>query len=244
MPVRLSLDVDVAGPGLDGLDQNLVDQPDDRGLLGRLGGFGAVPLQFFQISIRLSCCSRIAIKSSIVSAPTPRCLDQAGQFVGQGNDRHDAFPHRRADRVQRVQIEGIAGRHDQRALAVLQRKHAVAMDQPKRKTPQHAGINGRRSRGRRIPFPASADGTHQVFGRSVLQLERQRVQATIGRQALTHHVHFERTQTCPSFEGRRSNHRSVNLRSLGGEVRLKCRFLLLQTRTFGIRSRFAISLHA
>ena len=118
------------------------------------------------------------------------------------------------------------------------------MNQPKRKTPQHAGINGRHRQVDVIHSQRLADGTHQVFGRSVLQLQRQRVQATIGRQALTHRVHFERTQTCPSFEGRRSNHRSVNLRSLGGEVRLKCPFVLFHILTLGSCSRFAISLHA
>jgi hypothetical protein len=124
----LGLQVDVARPGLDRLDQDLVDQPHHRGLLGLFGRLRVVELDLLEhldlgvLLLRQEAVDRLG--------PDPEMgLDQPGQLVGQGKHRGNAHPHRGTDRVEGMEIQGIADRHDQRALLTAERKHAIAVNQ-------------------------------------------------------------------------------------------------------------------
>ena len=128
MPVRLRLHVNVAGPRFDRLREDLVDQPHDRGLLGHLRSFGSVQLDILQHLDAAS--SRWAIRPSIVSAPTPRCvLISLASSSGNANTGVTLCASRGTDTVDRIEIERISRRHHQRRSLATDRKNFVPMDQ-------------------------------------------------------------------------------------------------------------------
>jgi len=127
---RLRLDVDVAGPGFHGLGEDLVDQPDDRGLLGRLGVFRLIPLdlvEHFHAAVALVLPGHQAVDRLGRHAQVG--LYQLCQLGRYGQDRQHAEARGRAHRVQGVEVEGVAGGYNQRALFVPERKDVVAVDQ-------------------------------------------------------------------------------------------------------------------
>ena len=109
--------MDVARPRLDRLVENLVHQPDDRGLLDHLRRLGLVPvdlLEHLDAAVALLVLRHQAVDR--LGADAQVGLDQLGQFVGQGQHRQHALAGGGADGVQGVQIERIAGGHHQRTL--------------------------------------------------------------------------------------------------------------------------------
>ena len=106
--VLVGLDMDIAGPFVHRLDDDLVDQSDDRCLLGHLqqivtaaghgaAGFVVVGCQFVQG----------------VAAQTIVGLDELLDVVLGGQDGVDLKPGRHPHIVHRVEVEGVASGHSQ-----------------------------------------------------------------------------------------------------------------------------------
>ena len=111
----LRLDVHVAGPRLDRLQQDLVDQPDDRGLLGHLRELGAVGLDLLeQLDAVVARLGHQAVDRLAAHAQVG--LDQLGDLRAAGQHGHDAQAGGGAQLVQRIEVERIAGGHHQRAV--------------------------------------------------------------------------------------------------------------------------------
>ena len=129
MPDFLRFDVHVAGPRFDGLQENFVDQPHHRRLLGHLRQLGAVAFDLVEDFQRRRRCW--AISPSTVSLPTPRwVLMSLAISASAGQHGDDRLAGGRAEFVQRVEIERIAGGDDQGAVVLLDGKHRLAMDEP------------------------------------------------------------------------------------------------------------------
>ncbi len=120
--VFFGLDVDVAGPLVGGLDQDLVDQLDDRGFLGHLG----------QLRCRRPRCLRAARRRPSsrscdqggdgLAADAEVRLDEPGDFARAGQHRLDVQAGQRLQFVEGVDVERVAGGDDERA--VLARRAA------------------------------------------------------------------------------------------------------------------------
>ena len=112
----LRLDVDVAGPLVGGLDEDLVDQLDDRGLLGHLG----------QLRCRRPRCSSSSSTSSSsrscdqggdgLAADAEVRLDEPGDLARAGQHRLDVQAGQRLQFVEGVDVEGVAGGDDEGAV--------------------------------------------------------------------------------------------------------------------------------
>ena len=132
--------MDVARPRLDGLAKDFVHQADDRSFLRGLGVFRAVP---FQIVEHLDAAALFLLRHQIADrlrAHTEVFLDELRQLVGQRHDRNDARRQRRAQRVDGVQVERVAGGHNIRAFAATDRENAIAMDELQREVLQQRQV--------------------------------------------------------------------------------------------------------
>ena len=68
-------------------------------------------------------------------------LDPLGDFRAAGQHGHDRQPGGRAELVQRIQIERIAGGHHQRAVGAADREEGLAVDEPQGEVVQQAQID-------------------------------------------------------------------------------------------------------
>ena len=133
--VLLRLDVDVAGPLVGRLDEDLVDQLDDRRFLGLLGQLAVVGLDVFE-QLDLVLGRAPATSAVTVSPPTPKCvLDEPGDLARAGQHRLDVQAGERLQLVEGVDVERVAGGDDERAVVPGERHQVAAVDQLQR----HAG---------------------------------------------------------------------------------------------------------
>ena len=110
----LRLDVDVAGALVGGLDEDLVDQLDDAGLLGHLGHFAVVGLEAFeQFDVLVALLHQ---GGDGLAADAEMRLDEPGDLARAGQDRLNVQAGEHVQFVEGVDVEGIAGRDDQGAV--------------------------------------------------------------------------------------------------------------------------------
>ena len=123
----LRLDVHVAGPRIEGFQQDFVDQPDHGRFLGHLRQLGAVgfhrPMTFHLVA------ELIHHSLDGFAAHAEVGFDQLGDFLAAGQDRDDGLPGDRAQLIQGIEVEGVAGGDDQGAVFLTHRKHRLAMDE-------------------------------------------------------------------------------------------------------------------
>ena len=124
----LRLDVHVAGPRVDGLDEDFVDQVDDRGFLHLGGDFAVVHLQAVdQLDILVllplgeQAFDRLAADAQVR-------FDPLGDGVPRGEHRDDRAAKSGCGLVERVQIQRIGCCDQDRPAQPLDRKQPVAMD--------------------------------------------------------------------------------------------------------------------
>ena len=128
-PRLLRLDVYVAGPRLDGLQQDLVDQPDDRRLLRHLREFRAVRLDLLQ-EFHAVVVGRLGHQPlDRLAAHAQVGLDQLGDLVAAGQHGHDRLAGGQAQLVQRVEVERIAGGDHQSAVVLADGEEGLAVDE-------------------------------------------------------------------------------------------------------------------
>ena len=109
----LRFKVHVAGPQLDRLQQDLVDQSHHGGLLGHLREFGIVVDGLIEfdavVGLGQETVDRFAADPQVV-------LDSLGDLFAAGKHRHDVQSGSSAQFVQGVQVEGIARGDDDRTI--------------------------------------------------------------------------------------------------------------------------------
>ena len=126
--VFLMFDVDVAGLFVGRLDEDFVDQLDDRRFLGLLGDLAVVGLEFFE-KFDLGRLPLLDHGRDGFAADAEMGLDEPGDLARTGQHRPDAQAGQRLQFVQGVHVEGIAGGHDQGAVLPVDGQQAAAMDQ-------------------------------------------------------------------------------------------------------------------
>jgi len=134
---RLRLDMHVARLGLDGFQQDFVDQPDDRRLLRHFGQFRAVGLDALQQQYLVVVGGLGNQAFDRLAADAQVLFDQLGDLFPPGQDGRDEQACRGADLVQRIQVERIAGGDDQRPVGAANGEQRLAVDQLLRKIFQH-----------------------------------------------------------------------------------------------------------
>ncbi len=144
-PAPLGLQVDIARPRLDRLQQDLVDQPDNRRLLRHLGQLGAVRLDLVEQLHRILVGRLLEQPFDGFAADAQVRLDELGDLLSRREHRHDRQTRGGARFVQRIEIERIAGGDHQATVLAAHRKQRVAVDQPLRKLRQQRQVHlGRR----------------------------------------------------------------------------------------------------
>ncbi len=128
----------VAGAELDRLDQDFVDQPDDGWLFGGLRKLGIFALRQIKQFVVAALCQKAIDR---LAADAEVRLDPLGDFFAAGKHRDDRQARRHAEFVQRIEIEGIAGGDDQRAVVAMDRKERLAVDEPRREILQQLQID-------------------------------------------------------------------------------------------------------
>ena len=118
----LRLDVDVARPRFDRLDQNFVHQPNDRRFLGLFG----------QLAIDVDLVEKLDVLFVLLghqvvdrlAADAQVGLDLPGDLLALGQHRLDREAGRGAQLIERVEIERVARGDAQRAVLPLDRETA------------------------------------------------------------------------------------------------------------------------
>ena len=137
----IGLDVDVRRPIADRFDENLVDQLDDRGLLGH---FDHVAGLVDGIADDLDVFFGDHVLDGR-SAHTVELFDQAID-LGLGRQRHLDPPMRQhAQLVKGIQIVRIGGGHRERAVLLRDGNEAVAVHQFRRHDLEQFGVDGQRT---------------------------------------------------------------------------------------------------
>ena len=113
MRLLLVLDVDVAGPLVGRLDQDLVHQLDDRRFLGLLGQLAVVGLDPFEqldfVALLDQGLNRLAADAEVV-------LDEPGDLARAAEDRLNLQPGERLQFVERVDVVRVRRGDDERAV--------------------------------------------------------------------------------------------------------------------------------
>ena len=134
----LRFDVHVAGPQIDRLQQDLVDQPHHRGFLGHLREFGIVVDGLIEfdavVGRRQETVDRFAADAQVV-------LDPLGDLFAAGQHRHHGQPGGHAQLVQGIQVEGIARGDDQAPIVAADGEERFAMDEARGKVLQQAEVD-------------------------------------------------------------------------------------------------------
>ncbi|OHB69838.1 MAG: hypothetical protein A2V70_09595 [Planctomycetes bacterium RBG_13_63_9] len=124
----LRFDVHVAGPRLDRLQEDLVDQPDDRGFLGELRKLGAVTLDLFeQLDPAVERLGQETLDRLATHAEVR--LDQFVDLRAPGQDRHDRQSRGHAEFVQRIEVERVARGNDQGAVVLADGEERFSVDE-------------------------------------------------------------------------------------------------------------------
>ena len=76
-----------------------------------------------------------------VAADTQVRLDPFGDLLPAGQHWHDRQPGGHAQLIQRIEIEGVAGGDDQRAVVAMHREKRFAMDEPRREVLEQLQID-------------------------------------------------------------------------------------------------------
>ncbi len=134
----LRLDVNVAGPQIDRLQQDLVDQPHHRGFLGlrREFGVGINGLVEFDAVVGLGqeAVDRFAAHAQVR-------LDPLGNLLAAGQNGHHRQACGHAQLVQGVQVERIAGGDDEAAVVAADGEERFAMHEARREIFQKAEVD-------------------------------------------------------------------------------------------------------
>ena len=122
--------MDIAGPGFDRFGQDLVDEPNDRGLLGLLGILKAIrvdPFEHFDVAELHALQSDQAIDR--LGADAQVFLRQALDRLGGGHDRPDLDFQGRGDRVDGGKVEGVRNGQTHPTFAPFEGENGMAVDQ-------------------------------------------------------------------------------------------------------------------
>src|SRR5262245_22800178 len=134
------LDVDVAGPFVGGVDQDFVDELDDRRFLGHLGHFAVVGLDVLQ-QLHFIVGPLLDHRADGVAANAEMRLDEPGDLARAGQYRLHAQAGQRLQFIERIDIERISGRHDDRAVLSRQGPQSAAMHELERHRLEHFRLN-------------------------------------------------------------------------------------------------------
>ena len=136
----LALDVHVAGSGMDGLEQQFVDQTDDRCFLRHLRQLRAVGFDLIEQFEIVFFAAQLQQAFDRFAANPQMVLSQPVDFAASRQDGDDRFARRRAHFVDRIEIERVARGDDQLPVLAPDRKDPLAVDQLRRKTVQQREV--------------------------------------------------------------------------------------------------------
>ena len=122
MPGGLRFDVHVARPRLDRLDEDFVHQPNDRRFLGFFGKLAIDVDLVEQLDVLLVLQGHQVVDRFAADAQVG--LDLPGDLLALGEHRLDREAGRRAELVERVEVERVARGDTERAVLPLERETA------------------------------------------------------------------------------------------------------------------------
>jgi hypothetical protein len=124
----VGLDVDVAGPLVDRFEEDLVDQLDHAGLLGHLQQV-IVVLGVVADDLQVVGAHHLVER---LAADAEMRLDELLDVLLGRQGRLNLQARQQADLVEGVEVERVAGGHDQHAVVSLDRQDSLAVYEPRR----------------------------------------------------------------------------------------------------------------
>ena len=128
-------------------------------------------------SLRLPAEAVRLLKATLYELGECRRLDQLGDFPPSGQDRLHRQTGGGAQFVERIQVEGVARGHHQRAVVPANRKQGLAVNQPRRKGAQQRQVNFRFRQIDVVQSHFLTDGTQRGFLAHQSQFDRGLVDA-------------------------------------------------------------------
>ena len=169
-PAFVGFDVDIAGPGVDRFEEDLVDELDHARFLGLFEQVvGLAVLDDFEI-----------VADHLIDGIAPHAIvgfDDRVDLLRRRENGDHLQPGHQAKLVERVQIVGVAGGDFHKSVAARERHELFAMHQPGGQRSQRLDVHVTVGEIHHVERQMLAENTKQVFFRDMSQFDQPEVQA-------------------------------------------------------------------